>query len=39
MSPDRYLRTFDILKLLVERNSPLRLTEIKQALDLLRRSL
>lgn len=34
MSPERYLRTFDILKLLVERNVPLRLTEIKQALDL-----
>jgi DNA-binding IclR family transcriptional regulator len=34
MSPERYLRTFDILKLLVERNTPLRLTEIKQALDL-----
>jgi DNA-binding IclR family transcriptional regulator len=34
MSPERYLRTFDLLKLLVERNTPLRLTEIKQALDL-----
>ena len=34
MSPDRYLRTFDILKLLAERNTPLRLTEIKQALNL-----
>ncbi len=34
MSPDRYLRTFDILKLLAERGTPLRLTEIKQALDL-----
>lgn len=34
MSPERYLRTFDILKLLAERNVPLRLTEIKQALDL-----
>ncbi len=34
MSPERYLRTFDILKLLAERNTPLRLTEIKQALDL-----
>lgn len=34
MSPDRYLRTFDILKLLAERSSPLRLTEIRQALDL-----
>ncbi|MEY3519582.1 MAG: hypothetical protein RLZZ177_297, partial [Pseudomonadota bacterium] len=34
MSPERYLRTFDILKLLTERNTPLRLTEIKQALDL-----
>jgi len=34
MRPERYLRTFDILKLLAERNTPLRLTEIKQALDL-----
>ena len=34
MSPDRYLRTFDILKLLTERNTPVRLTEIKQALGL-----
>lgn len=34
MSPERYLRTFDILRLLAERNVPLRLTEIKQALDL-----
>jgi IclR family acetate operon transcriptional repressor len=34
MSPERYLRTFDILKLLTERNTPLRLTEIKQALNL-----
>lgn len=34
MSPERYLRTFDILKLLTERNIPLRLTEIKQALNL-----
>lgn len=34
MSPERYLRTFDILKLLAERKVPLRLTEIKQALDL-----
>jgi DNA-binding IclR family transcriptional regulator len=34
MSPERYLRTFDILKLLADRNTPLRLTEIKQALDL-----
>ena len=24
MSPERYLRTFDILKLLTERNTPLR---------------
>jgi DNA-binding IclR family transcriptional regulator len=34
MSPERYLRTFHILKLLAERNTPLRLMEIKQALDL-----
>ena len=34
MRPERYLITFDILKLLTERNTPLRLTEIKQALDL-----
>lgn len=34
MSPERYLRTFDILKLLAERNASLRLTEIRQALDL-----
>lgn len=34
MSPDRYLRTFDILKLLAERGTPMRLTEIKLALDL-----
>lgn len=34
MSPERYLRTFDILKLLAERKTPLRLTEIKQALNL-----
>lgn len=34
MSPERYLRTFHILKLLAERGSPLRLTEIRQALDL-----
>lgn len=34
MSPERYLRTFHVLKLLAERNTPLRLTEIKQALDL-----
>lgn len=34
MSPERYLRTFDVLKLLAERNTPLRLTEIKQALNL-----
>ncbi len=34
MSPERYLRTFDILKLLAERGVPLRLTEIKLALDL-----
>lgn len=34
MSPERYLRTFDILKLLADRSTPLRLTEIKQVLDL-----
>lgn len=34
MSPERYLRTFDILKLLAESKAPLRLTEIRQALDL-----
>lgn len=34
MSPDRYLRTFDILQLLGERKLPLRLTEIRQALNL-----
>lgn len=34
MSPERYLRTFHILKLLAQRNTPLRLTEIRQALDL-----
>ena len=34
MSPDRYLRTFDILNLLAKRAMPLRLTEIKQVLEL-----
>ena len=34
MSPDRYLRTFDVLNLLVQHKEGLRLTEIKQALDL-----
>ena len=34
MNPDRYLRTFDILNLLVGQKEGLRLTEIKQALDL-----
>ena len=34
MSPERYLRTFDILGLLVRRNGGLRLTEIKDALKL-----
>ena len=34
MSPDRYLRTFDVLDLLVRHKDGLRLTEIKDALDL-----
>ena len=34
MNPDRYIRTFDILNLLIGQNEGLRLTEIKQALDL-----
>ena len=34
MSPDRYLRTFDVLNLLVRNKDGLRLTEIKDALDL-----
>lgn len=34
MSPDRYLRTFDVLDLLVRHKEGLRLTEIKEALDL-----
>lgn len=34
MSPDRYLRTFDVLNLLVQHKEGLRLTEIKAALDL-----
>ncbi len=34
MSPDRYLRTFDLLDLLVQHKDGLRLTEIKEALDL-----
>ena len=34
MSPDRYLRTFDIVGLLVRHKDGLRLTEIKDALDL-----
>jgi len=34
MSPERYLRTFDLIGLLVRRNEGLRLTEIKDALDL-----
>jgi DNA-binding IclR family transcriptional regulator len=34
MSPDRYLRTFDILDLLVQHTDGLRLTEIKNALGL-----
>ena len=34
MSPDRYLRTFDVLNLLVQRKEGLRLTEIKDALGL-----
>lgn len=34
MSPDRYLRTFDVLNLLVQHKDGLRLTEIKDALNL-----
>lgn len=34
MNPDRYLRTFDILNLLVSHKGGLRLTEIKDALKL-----
>ena len=34
MSPGRYLRTFDVLNLLVQHKDGLRLTEIKEALDL-----
>jgi DNA-binding IclR family transcriptional regulator len=34
MSPDRYLRTFDILNLLGQHKEGLSLTEIKEALDL-----
>lgn len=34
MSPDRYLRTFDVLNLLVQHKDGLRLTEIKEALNL-----
>jgi DNA-binding IclR family transcriptional regulator len=34
MSPDRYLRTFDVLDLLVRNKDGLRLTEIKEALGL-----
>ena len=34
MNPDRYLRTFDILNLLVKHKEGLRLTEIKQELGL-----
>ena len=34
MSPDRYLRSFDVLNLLVQHKDGLRLTEIKQALGL-----
>ncbi|MDO8773496.1 MAG: IclR family transcriptional regulator [Burkholderiaceae bacterium] len=34
MAPDRYLRTFDVLNLLVEHKDGLRLTEIKDALKL-----
>ncbi len=34
MNPDRYLRTFDILNLIVGHKEGLRLTEIKQMLDL-----
>lgn len=34
MSPDRYLRSFDVLNLLVQHKEGLRLTEIKDALKL-----
>jgi DNA-binding IclR family transcriptional regulator len=34
MNPDRYLRSFDVLGLLVKHKEGLRLTEIKEALDL-----
>ena len=34
MSPDRYLRSFDVLNLLVQHKDGLRLTEIKDALEL-----
>lgn len=34
MSPDRYLRSFDVLNLLVQHKDGLRLTEIKDALKL-----
>ena len=34
MSPDRYLRTFDVLNLLVQHKGGLRLTEIKETLKL-----
>ena len=34
MSPDRYLRTFDVLNLLVQHKDGLRLTEIKETLNL-----
>ena len=34
MSPERYLRTFDVLNLLVQHKEGLRLTEIKEALGL-----
>ncbi len=34
MSPDRYLRSFDVLNLLVQHKEGLRLTEIKDALGL-----
>ena len=34
MHPDRYLRTFDVLNLLLQHKDGLRLTEIKDALDL-----
>jgi DNA-binding IclR family transcriptional regulator len=34
MRPDRYLRSFDVLKLLVQHKDGLRLTEIKEALGL-----